>query len=362
MIASTNKNLSVNVVGVGATTAVGRTALSSAAAVRGGIAAFTEHPYMIDQEGEPMIVARASYLSEEVDGVERFVELALPAAQEALAPLSKLPGNLPSIPIVVGLPSPRPGLRSDFEKQLVNRLQDRIDRICSAAEIETIAAGHSAGLMALEVASRKIQNGSFEFCLVGGIDSYLEPETLEWLEENQQLHKTTNAWGFIPGEAAGFCLLCSAPALEQFELATLSSTLAVATNREENLINTESICVGRGLSEAVRQVLQLLPSPSTKIDQTICDMNGETYRADEYAFTIARTSDHFVDATDFVTPADCWGDVGAASGPLFVNLTVAAGCRGYSKGPHVLVWTSSECGERSAALLRVDGNAHARQP
>jgi hypothetical protein len=45
------------IVGVGAVTAVGLTAPSAAAAVRAGIAGFGEHPFMIDRQGEPMIVA-----------------------------------------------------------------------------------------------------------------------------------------------------------------------------------------------------------------------------------------------------------------------------------------------------------------
>jgi 3-oxoacyl-[acyl-carrier-protein] synthase-1 len=82
-------------------------------------------------------------------------------------------------------------------------------------------------------------------------------------------------------------------------------------------------------------------------------MNGEPYRADEYGFTVARTSERFVDAADFLAPADCWGDVGAASGPLYLGLAAAAGRRRYSQGPYWLAWTSSESGERCAALLHV---------
>jgi 3-oxoacyl-[acyl-carrier-protein] synthase-1 len=354
MAPSSNKNPSVYVISVGASTAIGRTVPSSAAAVRAGITAFAEHPFMVDSEGEPMIVARACYLSDDTGGVERFLELALPAAREALAPLSKLAGRLPAIPMVIGLPSERPGLPDALDKQMEERFQNMIEKVCRVAGMEIIPSGHSAGLMALESGWRKIQNGGFEFCLIGGIDSYLEPETLEWLEECEQLHKSTNAWGFVPGEAAGFCLLSSQEVAERYDLSILSRVLTVATAREKNLIKTETVCIGQGLSEAVKQVLQALPSPSDKIDQTICDMNGETYRADEYAFTIARTSERFVDATDFLTPADCWGDVGAASGPLFGTLATAAGRKGYSKGPHTLLWTSSEGGDRSAALLHVD--------
>jgi hypothetical protein len=50
------------VVALGASTPVGRDAWSSAAAVRAGISAFAQHPYMIDTAGEPMQVARVPWL------------------------------------------------------------------------------------------------------------------------------------------------------------------------------------------------------------------------------------------------------------------------------------------------------------
>jgi len=54
-----------------------------------------------------------------------------------------------------------------------------------------------------------------------------------------------------------------------------------------------------------------------------------------------------------MTPADCWGDVGAASGPLFVMLAVVAGLKGYANGPHMMIFTAAETGERTAALIRI---------
>jgi 3-oxoacyl-[acyl-carrier-protein] synthase-1 len=56
-------------------------------------------------------------------------------------------------------------------------------------------------------------------------------------------------------------------------------------------------------------------------------------------------------ASDFVAPADCWGDVSAASAPLCLALSVIASSKGYANGQYALLWTSSESGERGAALL-----------
>ena len=65
----------------------------------------------------------------------------------------------------------------------------------------------------------------------------------------------------------------------------------------------------------------------------------------------------FKNAAAFEAPADCWGDVGAASGPLYVSLVAAAEERGYAKGPLSLIWASSEGGRRAAAILKQWGGA-----
>ena len=51
-----------------------------------------------------------------------------------------------------------------------------------------------------------------------------------------------------------------------------------------------------------------------KVSDVYCDLNGEPYRADEFGFAALRTKEHFASASDFVAPADCWGDVAAAGG------------------------------------------------
>ena len=130
----------------------------------------------------------------------------------------------------------------------------------------------------------------------------------------------------------------------------------MATANEPNRIYTETVCIGEGLTKVVQRVLGFMPE-GAKVDTILCDQNGEAYRADEFGFTLARTAERFVDPSDFGAPADCWGDVGAASGPLFVVLAAMAAKKGYAKGPRTLLWTSSEGGERSAVLFETDAMA-----
>jgi 3-oxoacyl-[acyl-carrier-protein] synthase-1 len=84
-----------------------------------------------------------------------------------------------------------------------------------------------------------------------------------------------------------------------------------------------------------------------------CDMNGEPYRADEYGFASLRVGEMYDSDCVCQTPADCLGDVGAASGVLFTVLASVAAYKGYSKGEILLVFCGSESGERSAVLLHM---------
>lgn len=343
----------VCIVGIGAVTSIGLNAPATVAAVRAGIANFNEHPYMIDRQGDPYVLAMVPFLEPETMGAERYVQLALPAIQESLRPLAGFYNSVFQVIVQIGLPEDRPGFPRDLQLKLSEDVKKLSEETYAINEIAFIEKGHSAGLMALEAGSQKILNRTSEFCLVGGVDSYIDPDTLDWIEENEQLHVPINAWGFIPGEAASFCLLCSKDTAHKYKLPVKAQLLAVSTTIEENKIKTETVCLGKGLTLAVKNCLRELPE-DFKIDYTICDQNGEAYRADEFGFMLARLSERFVDPSDYMAPADCWGDVGAASGPLFIHSVIAAAEKGYAKGAYTLLWTSSEGGERSAAIVYVE--------
>ncbi len=344
-----NEN-AVYIVSIGANTAIGKTAPSSAAAVRAGIAGFAEHRAIADTFGNPVVVASAQYIAGNKRGIERFLDLGCAAATEALNVRADEP-----IPVIIGIPEGRPGISESFTADLIERFGTSMGASFRISSIDGVFTGHSGGIAALAKGRDKIGRGECEVCLIGGIDSYLDPEMLKWLEHRGQLHgagEVGNEWGFIPGEAAGFCLLASRRFTQKHSLPLFGEVVAVATAEETHLINTDTTCTGEGLTRAISEVLNALSAPVIKIDYTICDMNGEPYRADEFGYAMSRLNGYFTDASDFLTPADCWGDVGAASGPLFAILAVESWRRGYAKGPYQLAWTSSEGGQRGAMVLK----------
>lgn len=346
--ASVDSRYPVSIVGVGARTPLGFNAAGSAAAVRAAVSAIREHPYFVDAAGEPISVTMDAGISPDADEVDRLHALSLPAIREALAPLASAQGFDVPIPTIIGLCEPRPGRPEQLEVELTRRLET-----AAPIRVKVIPHGHSAGLMALQEAARMIYAEQAELCLVGGVDSYLQWETLEWLDVERQLMSEENRSGFVPGEGAGFCLVASTGVARRRGLDVLAWLVSAATARERNLIKTNDICIGEGLSEAITQAAAALKLPEERVDASYCDLNGERYRSEEFTFTVLRSQSAFVNMLDNVTPADCWGDMGAASGPLLATLAIASGARGYARGPRSMLWTSSEGGYRSAAVLHV---------
>jgi len=329
------------------------TAPATAAAVRAAVAGFSQHPFLFDTAGEPYQVALATYLEIDLVGAARLAELAGPAAAEALAPLAAAAGVKPTIPAFIGLPPNRPGRPKDVVAVVIERLRAEMTGAkLQPGKVQTIETGHAAGAMSVQAAWEMVRSGAAEFALAGGVDSYLEPDTMAWLEASDQAHGAgRNSWGFVPGEGAGFALLAAAPAPGRYKLPADLELVTAATARETKLIKTDSVCLGEGLTDLFRALATRL-APGTKADHLVCDMNGEPYRADEFGFAVLRAGELFRDASAFAGPAASWGDVGAAAGPLFLVICAAEAKKGYARGPMTAAFTSSESGERCGFVTR----------
>lgn len=349
MGSSVSNSTGVVVCGLGASTSVGRGAWTSAAAVRAGITGFVEHAFMVDDVGRPMHVAACPWLAAEPEPVARMIHCVESAIEEAAG---NDEGGLPArTRLIVALPAARPGLDDALAKRVEAALASTF--ASPVVDPRTVRMGHAGGLLAFEAALAVLTADPRACVIVAGTDSWLDPDALEWLESTGQLHgagERNNAWGLVPGEGAGAVLLARRAEAEMRGWPALAEVGAVGSATERHLIRTGEVCVGAGLSEAFRGALRGLPQ-QLRISDVYCDMNGEPYRADEYGFTVTRTRERFEAASEFVAPADCWGDVGAASGPLLAVLAVVAHAKQYARGGASLLWASSDSGERAAALL-----------
>ncbi len=342
----------VHIVATGARTPLGLQAAPSAAAYRAGITAAIQHPFLIDRAGEPMSLACDASLDPGLVGNARLLRLAETALREACERLSQADFiSKPSVSLLLGLPEFRPGFGENDAQALRRDLLTLRSLPIDITELSLSTQGHAAGIALLAVAAKRVRSGASEICMVGGVDSYLHPDTLDWLDSHRQIVGAESRSAFVPSEGAGFCLLMGDAALVRHGFVPMATLRTVALGRETKLIKSDDICLGEGLTETVRTAAGWLDRPAESINAVICDINGERYRGEEWGFVCLRAGEYFDDPTAYVAPADGWGDMGAASGPLFAMLACEAAARGYATGPRTMLWAGSENGLRAAAIL-----------
>ena len=143
-------------------------------------------------------------------------------------------------------------------------------------------------LLAIDAASRGLTQAPGAYCVVAAVDSYLMPETIEWIESCDQLHgagNLNNAWGFIPGESASALLLHAAYDTN----ACLAQVAGLGVGNKARRIKSDGVCLGEGLTQALRGALETLPMTEL-VDNIFCDMSrGRSRRLPPRASRVSTT-------------------------------------------------------------------------
>jgi 3-oxoacyl-[acyl-carrier-protein] synthase I len=341
----------LNVLGIGARTSLGFDLVSSAAAARARLSAFAEHPFMIDQTGRPMVVARDPWLPPELEREQRLAQLAASAAADSLAGiLASATGRRLPVALFLALPEFFPaddGSRvARLEEAIMEELGDRVELLGAQA----MELGHTAGVAAVQGVARAIRDGLDGLSLVLGVDSWLNPLMLEWLDDTKRLHSSAQPFGFVPSEAAASVVIGGG----RFANATASKAWIAGAGRSREVeLPPEQPHLGLALTKAARDILHSLETQEQVAETVIVDLNGIPERADEVGYTLVRLSERLAPNFETTAPAEWFGDVGAASIPLMVGLAAAAAEKGYSKGGTALLLAQSVGTERGALLLHL---------
>jgi 3-oxoacyl-[acyl-carrier-protein] synthase-1 len=322
---------------------------SAAAAVRAGVSRIEEHPFLVDLRGDPVRAARDRHLDPGAAAPRRMLELARSALAEVVGKLgakAKLDGK---VLLFVGVAEPRLG----WTEQAVTALRRELEAAPGPGTwaIHTLAQGHASALELLRRGAEEIDRGTCDLCLVGGVDSYLDADALLWLDANEQLRAEGIPSGFPPGEGAGFLALASEVGMRALGRSPLATVRLACSAHETNLIKTDAINLGAGLTEVLGRTARYLQDRGAAADDVYGDLNGERYRTEEWGFAVLRLPEILRDAALRANGVASWGDAGAASGALTTVLAVQSWLRGHARGPYALVWGSSEQGLRSAVLL-----------
>lgn len=346
----------VVVVSVGMLTAVGLSAAETAAAVRAGTARFTEIDIR-DQRFQPFVVAEVPEeglpgLAPGLEGIglsAREIRMLRLAARPLAECLAALPPDEPPPPLFLALPetSTRRPLNPPAFLDWLGRQAGGVR--LNAAASDGSMTGRAGGVIAIGRAAEAIRSGAVRFAVAGGVDTYRDLYVLGTLDAEKRVKSGINLDGFIPGEGAAFVLLASAAAATEAGLPALARVAAHAEGFEAGHLYSAEPYRGDGLA-ATLAALAVAGGLAVPVAEVYSSMNGESHWGKEWGVSFLRLRDRFLPDHGMHHPADCYGDPGAAAGPLLVGLAAHGIAGGYRRSP-ALVYGSSDRGARAALTL-----------
>ena len=342
------------IVGLGARAHHGLTALQVTMSVRAQKSEPRES-HMVDRAGQPMAICRLASIADNVMGVTRFVALGGPALRQAASPLLgavQARGQTPPrLPVVIALPSKhRPGVDPTLERQLLSALEARADVPLDLEHSDLVFGGRGGGARAFARAVELLRQ--HDAVLVGGIDSYFDPDALEWLDAELRLHSPTTENGFIPGEGAAFLLLARRSRAHGVASGgPAAELLDVGCALEPHPYGSPEPCIGEGITNAVRLAVQGVGKQAGRIGWVLSDVVNERHRVEEFGFALARNHEAFAHELVHEQPLLKAGDLGAASAATLVAIAVTRWQTACAPSDFALIGVHSDGSERGALVL-----------
>ena len=346
----------VTVAGLGMVNAVGIGAPAVAAAVRAGINQYRDAS-LLSASGEPYKMAlvpepclpplasdqpKAKPRAQQTALYRRLLQLAKLALAEACSTAKiKQP-----IPLLLAVPEQRYGRPFPALEPILKDLFSEVDVNLDLLSSRVFPLGRAGGFRALQEAFSLLQNTSLESVIVGGVDSFLEVMLLTALDAEQRLLGSLSMEGFVPGEGAAFVVLTKTGPNNAGLDNTVQLNMPGTADEPGHLFSTE-ICLGDGLSQAIAAAVTELETP---LKTVLCSLNGESVQGKEWGAALIRNGAAFNDDIDLQHPADCYGELGAATVPTLLGLATLELIKGNYQGP-ALVWAASDGALRGALVL-----------
>jgi 3-oxoacyl-[acyl-carrier-protein] synthase I len=345
----------VLVVSCGMTTPVGLSAIESAASARSRVQRLTEIEWRDSRfKNFTVGIVPEDGLSDLDPDLEnpplsyreaRMLRLADVPLQEAMI---SLPHEAGAIPLLLGMPELQTTAAlntGDFLSRLLTQTKASFD----LSQSKAFPQGRASGILAVNEAVELLAHERAEFVLVGGIDSYVDLYILGTLDMHKRVRTDVNPDGFTPAEGAGFMLLAGAEAAKKYGLTGLARIIAGSAGRESGHIYSDEPYLGEGLAETFEGLFAAIDT-GPPIGCVYTSFNGEHYWAKEFGVAMLRHRSRFADNYQMEHPAECFGDVGAACGPVMLALACLGIKAGYRRSPS-LVCCSSDYGDRAAVLI-----------
>lgn len=340
------------IAGMGMITALGPSVATTVAAVRAGKSAYSVSEYETEA-GEPIIMARVpDSVIEHIDCEfeeegstfnyrhERIIRMAIVALRECTASVSASE----AVPFIFATSSANS--QEDGYTPFLPALVSNVKPWINSEITRRIATGRSAGIEAIHFAFQYLIDQPQDYLLVLGVDSFDDESILR--SYGNRVLSPGAADAFAPGEGA-----CALLLTRHIELADKKNGCVIALHppcmsEEEGHLFSDAPYRGEGLDIAFKGALE---GQSSKSVQAIySSMNGENYWAKEYGVAFLRNKEKLAEKIKIEHPADCYGDLGAATGTALI-ITAANDLQKNSRMGCSLVYTSSDQKTRGALLV-----------
>ena len=353
----------------GMTTSVGRDAAQSCAAMRAGITRPTPLPYfsLVDEsngEGAPLIAHPISGLTDGFLIVGRWLRMAHAACTELMvdhrsSDTAARPDARTTTAIIAVLPlcdAARFGIDDDASFDIGVLNSAFLTPLCKLLRLTVpeerrfvVAEGHAGTASAMARARALVAQGSADEVIVVGVDSYLDPGTLTWLQLANRLHGPSQPEGFAPGEAAAAVLVTSARRCAARGRQPKAFVMHGASEPGESQSHLDAPALGAHLGRVWSGLLQMGAPPDADV---IVDLNGERWRSEAFGHAQARTAKLARADAMLSTPATSIGDVGAATGLVHLGIAARSIARRHARGPATVLLNQSDDGRVGAMLVQ----------
>jgi hypothetical protein len=217
---------------------------------------------------------------------------------------------------------------------------------------KTVCATATGLTAALAQAEEWLEGRLCDRCVIGAIDSLIDPFTLQALAKMGLLKTAEQPVGFAPGEAAAFAVVETvrgARARRAPVQAVLEGhATAVAA---PNPLLQEDPGTEEGLAAAVAHSLAASGEPGRGPALAVVNLNGDTYRARSWGETVVRPQAPALRAAPVWIPALSFGEIGAAAGLVSVAMLARGWARGYAPDARAMICLMDDVGGRAAVSV-----------
>jgi len=349
----------LTVVSAGLVSAVGLSAPQTCAAIRAGIADFAETGYYFESPPfEPIIGARVPVPGNSFDENPEIERLAILAGLALSECLEGLEIDCSRTALLMGVREPyRENADLDGrEKQLFHKVEQSLG-LRFHSESRLLPEGNASVLRGVRIAEQLLDTNAVTMCIVGGVDSHLNPFDLDRGERTFRILGPVVSRGFVPGEAAGFVAVTRWNSSSS--RSALCRLLGIGLEREkaDALVTSFGYPTGVGLCRALDAAVKDASIQESRVQFRLSDLNGESYRGVESMLAEARFYRTRRETLPIWHPADCVGETGAAVGAILLIVAAYGLTKGYAPGDLAMCEASSDTGLRAGCVVSTLANA-----